>query len=161
MNDASRKIQASCSSLSEFLLPLLFIILSVVFIWKAQDMSPLGGVFPTTIAVVTFVSALLRIAFLWLRGVHSNPERDKGSVSRRVLLVVTMTVWALMMPWAGFVLTGLASFVSLMLIAQHDYWDTRRMLTYLVAGAVLVGLFYGLFALLLNVPLPVGRWWME
>ena len=69
-----------------------------------------------------------------------------------------MTAWALAI-WAGFLLAGLASFVSLMMVAQYQPWTTRRLIGHLLTGAVLVAFFYGLFALLLNVPLPTGRWW--
>ncbi|ATJ81824.1 tripartite tricarboxylate transporter TctB family protein [Halomonas beimenensis] len=160
MTDANRKLQAACSARSEFLLPLLFIALSGVCIWQARDMSQLGAVFPTTIALVTLVAAVMRIGQLALRGVRSNVGRGRGSTPRRVLLVLAMAAWALAMPWAGFLLAGLASFVTLMLIAQHEPWTPRRLMGHLITGGVLVGCFYGLFALLLNVPLPVGRWWM-
>lgn len=161
MTDASRQIQAACSARSEFLLPLLFIAVGGVCLWQARDMSQLGAVFPSTIAVVTLAAAVLRLGQLAIRGVCSNLERQRGSTPRRVLLVLAMTTWALLMPWAGFLLAGLASFVTLMFIAQHEHWTLRRLSGHLLTGAVLVGCFYGLFAMLLNVPLPVGRWWVS
>lgn len=160
MTKARPRMQASCSARSEFLLPLLFIAVSWLCIWEARDMSQLSAIFPVTIAVVTLIAGVLRLGQLVMHGVHSNVGRGRGSTSRRVLLVLTMTAWALIMPWAGFLLAGLASFVTLMLIAQHEPWAPRQLLGHLIAGAVLVAGFYGLFALLLNVPLPVGKWWM-
>lgn len=160
MTDATRKVQAACSARAEFLLPLLFIAMSALCIWQGRDMSQLGAVFPTTIAAVTLAAGVLRLGQLALRGVCSNAARQRGSTPRRVLLVLAMTAWALVMPWAGFLLAGLASFVTLMLIAQHEPWTPRRLLGHLITGAVLVAFFYGLFAVLLNVPLPVGKWWM-
>ncbi len=160
MTKALPRIQATCSARSEFLLPLLFIAVSGLCIWQARDMSQLGAIFPVTIAVVTLIAGVLRLGQLVMRGVYSNVGRGRGSTPRRVLLVLAMTAWALVMPWAGFLLAGLASFVMLMLIAQHEPWTSRRLLGHLISGAVLVACFYGLFALLLNVPLPVGKWWM-
>ncbi|MGE6607293.1 tripartite tricarboxylate transporter TctB family protein [Halomonas sp. NPDC076908] len=160
MSKALSKLQASCSARSEFLMPLLFISIGGMCLWKSQDMSQMGAIFPVTIAIVVVVAGVLRLAQLMVRGVLSNTERDKGSTPRRVLMVVVMTIWALVMPWAGFLLTGLASFVSLMMVAQYQPWTTRRLSGHLVTGALLVAFFYGLFALLLNVPLPLGRWWM-
>lgn len=103
----------------------------------------------------------MRIGQLALRGVQRNDGRARGSTPRRVMLVLAMAVWALIMPWVGFLLAGLASFVTLMLIAQHESWSARRLMGHLATGVVLVGCFYGLFALLLNVPLPAGKWWMS
>lgn len=160
MSKALPKLQASCSARSEFLMPLLFIGIGGVCLWQSQDMSQLGAIFPVTIAIVVIIAGLLRLAQLVVRGVLSNTERDKGSTPRRVLLVVVMTAWALVMPWAGFLLTGLASFVTLMMIAQYEAWTPRRLMGHLLTGVVLVAFFYALFALLLNVPLPLGRWWV-
>ncbi|SDN45329.1 tripartite tricarboxylate transporter TctB family protein [Vreelandella arcis] len=153
-------IQAACSARSEFLMPMLFIAIGGICLWQSQDMSQLGAIFPVTIAIVTIFSGVLRLGQLIMRGVSSNTERDRGSTPRRVLLVLAMTVWALIMPWAGFLLAGLVSFVTLMMIAQYRPWTPRRLIGHLISGIVLVACFYGLFALLLNVPLPVGRWWM-
>ena len=69
-----------------------------------------------------------------------------------------MLAWALALPWLGFLLTGLASFVGLMVVAQYRRWSPRRLAGHLATGAVLVAFFYALFALVLNVPLPAGRW---
>jgi len=160
MSKTLPRLQASCSARSEFLMPLLFIGIGAVCLWHSQDMSQLGAIFPITIAIVVIVAGLLRLGQLVVHGVLSNTERDKGSTPRRVLLVAMMTVWALVMPWAGFLLTGLASFVGLMVVAQYRSWTPRRLIGHLLTGALLVAFFYGLFALLLNVPLPLGRWWM-
>jgi putative tricarboxylic transport membrane protein len=154
------RLQAACSVRSEYLLPLLFIVMSGIGIWKAQGMSQLGAIFPTTIAVVTLIVSVLRLGQLVLRGVFRNAERRRGSTPRRVLLVMAMAIWALIMPWVGFLLAGLASFVTLMLIAQHESWTLRRLTGHLLTAVALVACCYGLFAVLLNVPLPVGKWWM-
>lgn len=154
------KIEATCSARSEYLMPLLFIALGAVCLWQSQGMSELGSIFPITIAIVTILSGVLRIGQLLLRGVVSNTERQKGSTVRRILIVFAMAAWALIMPWAGFLVTGLASFFILMLIAQYESWTTKRIVSHLLTGIILVGFFYILFALLLNVPLPLGRWWI-
>ncbi|CAM0553878.1 hypothetical protein EHLJMEHL_03970 [Vreelandella titanicae] len=153
-------IQAACSAHSEFVMPTVFIAIGGVCLWQSQGMSQLGATFPVTIAIVIIVSGGLRLGQLMIRGVANNTERDRGSTPRRILLVLAMAVWAFIMPWAGFPLAGLASFVTLMMIAQYKPWTPRRLIGHLISGILLVAFFYGLFAFLLNVPLPVGRWWM-
>jgi len=160
MTVVSRKVQAECSGRAEFLMPALFMTVSVICLWQTRDMSQLGAVFPATIAVVILMAGVLRLVQLMLRGVQGNAQRTRGSTPRRLLLVVAMVAWALAMPWIGFLTAGLTSFFLLMMIAQHGGWTSRRLLAHLAIGAILVAFFYGLFALLLHVPLPVGRWWL-
>ncbi|MAR73636.1 MULTISPECIES: tripartite tricarboxylate transporter TctB family protein [unclassified Halomonas] len=165
-------IQASCSRASEYLLPTLFVAGAALCLWETREMSQLGAVFPAVISLVVIVAGLLRLGQLGLRGVVANHERGSdsssdpssdpsagsGSTPRRLALVGIMLAWALALPWLGFLLTGLASFVGLMVVAQYRRWHPRRLAGYLLTGAVLVAFFYVLFALVLNVPLPAGRW---
>lgn len=163
-------IQASCSRASEYLLPTLFVAGAALCLWETREMSQLGAVFPAVISLVVIVAGLLRLGQLGLRGVVANHERgsDSGSdpssdsssrsTPRRLALVGIMLAWALALPWLGFLLTGLASFVGLMVVAQYRRWHPRRLAGHLLTGAVLVAFFYALFALVLNVPLPAGRW---
>lgn len=160
MTKSLPKIDVACSARSEFLMPLLFIAIGGVCLWQSQNMSQLGATFPVTIAIVVIIAGVMRLVQLVVRGVSSNVEKDQGSTLRRILLVLAMTTWALIMPWAGFLLSGLASFITLMMIAQYEVWTPRRLIGHLLTGVVLVAFFYALFALLLNVPLPLGRWWM-
>ncbi|MBR9772663.1 MAG: tripartite tricarboxylate transporter TctB family protein [Gammaproteobacteria bacterium] len=170
---ASKKkhaIQASCSRASEYLLPTLFVAGAALCLWETREMSQLGAVFPAVISLVVIVAGLLRLGQLGLRGVVANHERGSdsssdpssdpsaGSTPRRLALVGIMLAWALALPWLGFLLTGLASFVGLMVVAQYRRWHPRRLAGHLATGAVLVAFFYALFALVLNVPLPAGRW---
>ena len=163
-------IQASCSRTSEYLLPTLFVAGAALCLWETREMSQLGAVFPAVISLVVIVAGLLRLGQLGLRGVVANHERGSdsssdpssdpsaGSTPRRLALVGIMLAWALALPWLGFLLTGLASFVGLMVVAQYRRWHPRRLAGHLATGAVLVAFFYALFALVLNVPLPAGRW---
>ncbi|MBY6109168.1 tripartite tricarboxylate transporter TctB family protein [Halomonas sp. DP1Y21-3] len=163
-------IQASCSRASEYLLPTLFVAGAALCLWETREMSQLGAVFPAVISLVVIVAGLLRLGQLGLRGVVANHERGSdpssdassspgsGSTPRRLALVGIMLAWALALPWLGFLLTGLASFVGLMVVAQYRRWHPRRLAGHLLTGAVLVAFFYALFALVLNVPLPAGRW---
>ena len=178
---ASKKkhaIQASCSRASEYLLPTLFVAGAALCLWETREMSQLGAVFPAVISLVVIAAGLLRLGQLGLRGVVANHERGSdpssdpssdsssdassdsgsGSTPRRLALVGIMLAWALALPWLGFLLTGLASFVGLMVVAQYRRWHPRRLAGHLLTGAVLVAFFYALFALVLNVPLPAGRW---
>ena len=67
-----------------------------------------------------------------------------------------MLVSCALMPWLGFLISGFATYILLMLVAMYDEWTSRKKLIYpLIAAAVVAG-FYTLFSKLLLVPLPVG-----
>lgn len=81
-----------------------------------------------------------------------------GSTVRRVLLTGVMLAGAAMMPYAGFMVSGLFVFAVLMCVSMHEPWTRRRMTVYPAAGIAIVTGFYFLFADILLVPLPDGFW---
>ncbi|MCA0975184.1 tripartite tricarboxylate transporter TctB family protein [Halomonas denitrificans] len=153
-----RAVPAARSRASEVLLPVLFMAGAGLCLWETRQMSQLGAVFPAVISAGVMVAAALRLAQLLLRGVIEGSPAGGGSRPRRLALVGVMSVWALALPWLGFLLTGLGSFVALMAVAQYQQWTRKRLAGHLLAGCLLVAFFYVLFAVVLNVPLPTGRW---
>lgn len=153
-----RVIKAFWSRRCEFLLPVIFIACAAFSLWEARNMSQLGAVFPVVISAVIMVAGIARLIQLSLHSVMTTSPSSRGSTPRRAMLVVVMLGWAVTLPWLGFLVSSLVSFVALMLIAQYQRWYPRRLAGHLLVGACLVGCFYALFALLLNVPLPSGTW---
>lgn len=120
-------------------------------------MSPMAAVFPRTIALAMMVAAaLLAMQSLRRRAAREADARPDGSMVRRALLMVSMLAWALLLPVLGFVTTGLAGFVALLAIANHDGWRPGRTLAYLTVALVTVLLAWLLLRQVLNVPLPRG-----
>jgi putative tricarboxylic transport membrane protein len=132
----------------------LFVLLGAYALWDTQDISPLGSVFPVTMA-----SAMMLLSLLYIGVALARPgparERDSGeSTPRRVLLVVVLFAWVASMPWLGFALSGLGGFLLLAAVAHHDPWTPRRTLVYGLVGVAVVAGFQALFAIALKVPLP-------
>lgn len=137
----------------------VFILVAVIALWDTSTMVDADSyVFPRAVAIAMIVFCLALLAWNLLR---PAPRADSSAVqgastSRRVSLVLVMLLSTLLMPWLGFLVSGFAAFVSIMLIAMYDRWTRFRLLVYpLVCVAFVVG-FYFLFAELLLVPLPVG-----
>jgi hypothetical protein len=136
----------------------LIIILAVGSLWDTTHMlDPDSYVFPRAIAIAMIVFCIALIVRHLIKP-RKIPEPGQANVStlRRVSLVAAMLACCLAMPWLGFLIPGIATFLLLMWIAMWDKWTTTRLIVYpLVAVAIVVG-FYTLFGNILQVPLPVG-----
>ncbi|MEH6627143.1 MAG: tripartite tricarboxylate transporter TctB family protein [Motiliproteus sp.] len=139
----------------------LFILLGAACLYETTQMTdPDSYVFPRmVIGALMGLSLVLIITSLANPGAHVAEEEQSDSCPsnpRRILLVVAMMGAALLMPFVGFLLSGLGAFIALMLLAQYDPWTKGKVWLYsLVAVAIVCG-FYGTFSYLLNVPLPEG-----
>ena len=137
----------------------VFILVAVIALWDTTNMADADSfVFPRTVAIAMVVFSIMLIAWNLIRPESGNGETSPAGAStpRRVGLVAAMLVSAALMPWLGFLISGFAAFVAIMLIAMYDPWTPYRSIVYaLVCVAFVLG-FYLLFAKLLLVPLPVG-----
>ena len=137
----------------------IFILIAVIALWDTTNMVDADSyVFPRAVAIAMIVFCMMLIAWGLIRPESGNGEASAPGAStvRRVSLVLAMIVSTALMPWLGFLISGFAAFISIMLIAMYDQWTPFRKLVYpLVCAAFVLG-FYFLFAELLLVPLPVG-----
>jgi hypothetical protein len=60
------------------------------------------------------------------------------------------------MPLVGFLPSGIAVFLAIMLLAMYDPWNGYRRLVFPLVGLAIVVGFFVLFSEVLRVPLPVG-----
>ncbi len=135
----------------------LVIVVGVAALVYSQEFSPLGSVFPRTIAGVMIVLAIWYIV-LTLIGRTQRAALATGSTVRRLALMIVMLAWAFALDRVGFLVSSAVAFAALLAIANHDRWTPRSVLVYGLVGAVILGVIYGLFRFALQVPLPAGRW---
>ena len=136
----------------------LFILVSVIAMWDTTHMLDSDSyVFPRAVALAMIVFSLTLIVWNLIKPRIEKKETITGaSTVRRVSLVVIMLLSCLAMPWIGFLIPGIITFLLLMYIAMYDEWTLKKKILYpLVAVAIVVG-FYSLFGNLLQVPLPIG-----
>ncbi len=135
----------------------LFIILGVVVIYDTTTYVDVDSyVFPRTIAITLIVLSLALVIVKAVRPGAAAEAPEPGSTPRRVGLVLAMVAASAAMPYLGFFLSGLAAFVAIMALAMFDPWTRRRLALFSVTCVGIVAGFYGLFAGLLQVPLPMG-----
>lgn len=132
-----------------------FIATGALALYYSRDFSPLGSVFPRTIAVAMIVLSVVYIAIALLRPKAPAPQ-PAGSVWRRVALVAVMLLWATYFDRIGFLSTSIAAFAALLVIANYDRWTPRTAVVYAGAGALVIGGLYAIFRFGLKVPLPEG-----
>ncbi|THB76153.1 MAG: tripartite tricarboxylate transporter TctB family protein [Desulfobulbaceae bacterium] len=136
----------------------VFILIASISLWDTTNMMDSDSyVFPRAIAIAMIVMSLFLIIWNIVRPAgFMQEEHQKGSAARRIFLVAVMLLSCLVMPWLGFLISGIVTFGLLMLVSMYDPWTRGRKIVYpLVAGVIVVG-FYTLFSKLLLVPLPVG-----
>ena len=136
----------------------LFILLAAVSLWDTTHMLDSDSyVFPRAIAIAMIIFCLTLIVWHLVRPrLEKDESITEASTIRRVSLVVTMLGGCLLMPWIGFLIPGIFTFLTLMFIAMYDEWSMKRKILYPLIAVAIVVSFYTLFGNLLQVPLPVG-----
>jgi len=136
----------------------LFIVVSVVSLWDTTHMLDSDSyVFPRAIAIAMIIFSLALIVWNIIKPSKTEEETvTEASTLRRVCLVAVMLGSCFLMPFLGFLIPGIATFLALMWIAMYDEWTPKRMILYPLIAVVIVFGFYTLFGNLLQVPLPVG-----
>jgi hypothetical protein len=116
---------------------------------------PGAGFYPVIVAVFAIVVALAATASAF----RSAPRAEAEAVAldaaarRRVLIsVVALAAFCLALPWVGYPAAAFA-FVAVVLRYLGGRWTTA-----LLTGVLSSAVSYGLFAVLLDVPLPRWPW---
>ncbi len=132
-----------------------FIVMGALALWYSREFTPLGSVFPRTIATLMVVLSIAYIAVTVLRprGIQPQPA---GSPWRRGGLMAVFVAWSLLLEPVGFLSTSIAAFVAILVISNYDRWTPRMAVAYGLVGAVVLGGLYAIFRFVLQVPLPAG-----
>jgi len=141
--------------------PLVLLVAAAVYLTLALRLPfgaaarPGAGFYPVIVAVFALVVALAGTASAF-RGVPGAAaeavELDAASRRRVVISVVALVAFCLVLPWVGYPAAAFA-FVTVLLRYLGGRWTTA-----LLTGALSAAGSYGLFAMLLDVPLPRGLW---
>jgi putative tricarboxylic transport membrane protein len=116
---------------------------------------PGAGFYPVIVAVFAVVVALAATASAFRatpRGEADAVALDAAARRRVVISVAALAVFCLALPWVGYPAAAFA-FVTVVLRYLGGRWTTA-----LLTGALSAAGSYGLFAVLLDVPLPPGPW---
>ena len=131
-----------------------FIIAGIVTLYDTFSYSDIDSkVFPRASAIVLILCASISLIMGFLRAPR-HEGFGRGIWWRRVLLVVTMLLTCIAMPYLGFLFAGMIAFAGGLIAAMHDRWSAKTLLLYWGSGALIMIGFYSLFRYALSVPLP-------
>jgi putative tricarboxylic transport membrane protein len=139
--------------------PLVLLIVAAVYLTLAVRLPfgtaarPGAGFYPVIVAVFAVVVALAATASAF-RGMRSAAvvQLDHASRRRVVISVAALVAFCLALPWVGYPAAAFA-FVAVVLRYLGARWTTA-----LITGVLSSAGSYGIFAALLDVPLPRGPW---
>lgn len=136
----------------------VLILIGAVAWWDTTTMGDSDSyVFPRAVITTMIAFCLALIVFNLIRPAAKEENGgDTGSYPRRIFLVTVMLFGAGVMPFLGFIISGLMVFAALTWIAMYDPWTRSRLTVYPISGVAIVVGFYLLFSELLSVPLPTG-----
>lgn len=116
---------------------------------------PGAGFYPVIVAVFAIVVALAATASVFRRAPRAEAEAvalDAAARRRVVISVMALAAFCLALPWVGYPAAAFA-FVAVVLRYLGGRWTTALLTAVLSSAGS-----YGLFAGLLDVPLPRGPW---
>jgi len=116
---------------------------------------PGAGFYPVFVAVVAIIVALAATVNAFRNAPAATPnavELDAPARRRVVISVAALAAFCLALPWVGYPAAAFA-FVAVVLRYLGARWVTA-----LLWGVLSAAGSYGLFATLLDVPLPRGPW---
>ncbi|MCH9808085.1 MAG: tripartite tricarboxylate transporter permease [Alphaproteobacteria bacterium] len=139
----------------------LLILVGILAIIDTAGMSPLGSVFPTTIAAALIVFCMALLAQNMLRPVSTKGGKvvaDAGqaepSTWRRVAVTLALAAWAVAIDQIGFAVASIVGFAIVTFISNHDRTSPLRWLAYLAVACGIVAGFYLLMSEVLLIRLP-------
>lgn len=141
-------------SIGSFIVSAFFIIVGIVTLYDTMSYSDIDSkVFPRASAVVLIICSSISLIYGLIRPT-AEEGFGQGMWWRRILLVVTMLMSCVAMPYMGFLAASAIAFAGGLIAAMHDQWTTRNLLLYWGSGALIMIGFYVLFKMVLQVPLP-------
>jgi putative tricarboxylic transport membrane protein len=139
--------------------PLVLLVSAAVYLILALRLPfgaaerPGAGFYPVIVAVFAIVVALAATASAFRSAAAAAVvELDAASRRRVVITVLALVAFCLVLPWVGYPAAAFA-FVAVVLRSLG-----ARGTTAVLTGALSSAGSYGLFAILLDVPLPRGPW---
>ncbi len=133
-------------------LSLIFLIFSVIVYITAIGYDPMPSKFPKLLAIICAILALFLMAGALVKTKREDDTvaEHNGSYSMMLLVCVSMVGYAAMLKFAGYIPSSIV-----MMIAVGWFLGFRKFRFLLVISIITVLIVYGVFGLLLGVPLPI------
>ena len=123
MVNPNKKSQGSIGSL---IISAFFIMAGIVTLFDTMSYSDIDSkVFPRAAAIVLIICASASLIFGLIKPT-AEEGFGHGSWWRRILLVITMLITCLAMPYLGFLAASAIAFAGGLIAAMHDQWTKKK-----------------------------------
>lgn len=124
----------------------------------ATGMSALGSVFPMTIgaALVVFSAILIVMNLRRPVGPAGRAFEMTAGAKHRFALGAIMLAWVIVMPQIGFLVSSMAAFVAIMVVADYDRPPLKTWAIWVATGLLICAGFWWLMSEVLLLRMPVG-----
>jgi putative tricarboxylic transport membrane protein len=135
-----------------------FILLGLFIVFGARGMSEVGSIFPRTIGLgmVVFSLALVVVSLKGRPAPAKDQAESKGGNLHRLGLAAVMAAWVVLLPMLGFIVSSLAAFLAIMVIADYDRPGPRTWAIWIAWGVGIVLTFWWIMADVLLLRVPAG-----
>lgn len=140
--------------IGSLVISLVFVLIGLVVLYDTTGYSDRDSkIFPRAAAIALILASVASCIGWMLRPAPVAGFGD-GNWWRRLLLVGSMLVAALLMPRIGFLPAGILVFAGGLVAGMENRWTPRALVLYGTCSVVIVTAFYALFKYALYVPLP-------
>jgi Na+/melibiose symporter-like transporter len=137
----------------------------IAILWVQRSYTtPFGGIFPDRVMIImaVFVVVTLILSFTRYRTMKEEGEQKESETGEKrwldmAVVIVIMSLWVLLLRYAGFALSGVVGFASIAWYISVQRKDWKTVVKALLMGLVITYLIVFIFGYLLKVPLPQGE----
>lgn len=136
---------------SDSLAGIIFLIIGLLALYGARELSHLGGVFPRTASMLVIFFSLLLLINSGRGGKPVEKVKDPWYV---IIIIILAILYIAIIPYLGFLLTSII-FISLVAwMLNSNRHGSRAIIMAIITGVGISFGFYAVFSYILAVPLP-------
>ncbi|MFY0609915.1 MAG: tripartite tricarboxylate transporter TctB family protein [Hyphomicrobiaceae bacterium] len=153
--------QPSSGDWSNTIAGAFFACLGAYVLQEAQNFEDVGATMPIFVGIGLIVlSAILILANYFRSGLIAKVEPSQGSMRQRAILIVLVSVWVLVLPYAGFLLSSIIAFGLIAAsVPKAERWTPVSIAGHAIGCISVTMAFWYVLTVFLNVPLPAARFW--
>ncbi len=142
----------------------ILMLLFIAVLWAQRHYTtPFGGIFPDRVMIImtVFVVVALILSFTRYRTMKEEEQKESETGEKRWLdmtvVIAIMSLWVLLLRYAGFALSGVVGFASIAWYISGERKNWKMIVKAVVFGLGITYLIVFIFGHLLQVPLPQGE----
>jgi putative tricarboxylic transport membrane protein len=150
----NKKSLVTQENIGSLIIAAIFICIAIITLYDTTNYSDMDSkVFPRACAIVLLIFSIITVIWELIKPTEVDGF-GSGSWWRRIVLIVTMLLACIVIPYVTFLPAGGIAFAGGLIAAMHNSWSMRTLLLYWGSGLLIIVAFYSIFKYVLYVPLP-------